>query len=56
MVETKSLDQLRVRVSYLSRALDKNKVKDREWLEILEKFNNYEKWTTEDVQLMDEGT
>jgi len=49
MVETKSLDQLRVRVSYLTRSLNKNKEQDRELLEILETFQTYEKWTSRDV-------
>ena len=62
MVETKSLDQLRIRVSYIKKTLRKNNENTRiiennkDCKEILEKFNNYEKWTSREVQLFDEAT
>jgi hypothetical protein len=61
MVETKSLDQLRIRVNYIKKQLSKNNENTRIREDnkdnklILEKFNNYEKWTSSEVQLFDEG-
>jgi hypothetical protein len=61
MVETKSLDQLRIRVNYIKKQLSKNNENTRiseankDNRMILEKFNNYEKWTSREVQLFDEG-
>lgn len=60
MVETKSLDQLRIRVNYIKKTLSKNNgtrlmVDGKDCRDILETFNNYEKWTSREVHLFEEG-
>jgi len=57
-VGTKTIDQIRVRVSLMERAIHRQTImtqQDRERLRVLARFHNYAKWTAAETRKLAEG-